>query len=645
MLFMRKRNKSIQQKLMRALLLTSGVALLLVSASYLTYEFFTFRKNVIDQISTEGKIIASNSTASIAFQDEADAYEILSALKAEKNIVAACLFDKQDRVFAQYISDSSKEQIPSSPQNDSVFFRGDFLEAFIPVTQDKTRLGTLFLQSDMTPVYDRFKLYASLILLFGGITFLLAFYISKQLQKNISGPILGLSETARIISNQKDYSIRAKKRSDDEVGILTEAFNQMLAQIESQNKEIAGLNADLEDKIKKRTFELQKSNEELERQKNFVETVLDSSVDITAVYDKQMRLISFNKACEELYKKKKEDVLGKQFQEIFPEPKQSKFYSNLVKALNGEFVHEERYRSFLTGKYFESFFIPLKDQQNNVYAVLTTAHDITDAIESSEQLKNINAALAKSNRDLEQFAYVASHDLQEPLRKIQTFTQLIQKNFANKEIIQTYLWKVKLSAQRMSELISSVLAYSRLSTNDEQFELVDLKKILSNVLTDLELQINEKNAVVESDDLPTVDGVPLQLHQLFSNLINNALKFCPQNPLIKISSRTVSASEMPMLNGNGYTHYMEIKFTDNGIGFDEKYAERIFTIFQRLHSKDQYAGTGIGLALCKKIVENHYGYIIAHGEINKGATFSVYFPNKHVVTNISGIVRNEVASK
>lgn len=236
------------------------------------------------------------------------------------------------------------------------------------------------------------------------------------------------------------------------------------------------------------------------------------------------------------------------------------------------------------------------------------------------------AELLRKNNELEQFAYIASHDLQEPLRKIRTFSELLQNSMqGNGTQVNHYFEKIQSSAARMTALIKDVLEYSRLSDPDARFVDTDLQAILKNTLTDFELLIEQKGALIQCDALPVVKGIPLQLQQLFTNLIGNSLKFSDKDPLIKISVAAVSEEDVPgeLLKEQ---EYIKLTFQDNGIGFEQQFSDRIFTIFQRLNDKKTYAGTGIGLALCKKIVENHHGLIQAEGELQKGATFTVYLP-------------------
>lgn len=273
--------------------------------------------------------------------------------------------------------------------------------------------------------------------------------------------------------------------------------------------------------------------------------------------------------------------------------------------------------------------------------LLGTVLDITDQKKVKEELENMvlartrelvtsNSALEKSNHELEQFAYIASHDLQEPLRKIQTFADMVKEHLDDKQMAEKYFNKIYTSAKRMSTLINDVLNYSRLSKTGEQFEKTDLNKILKDVLSDFELLIEQKQAVITHSDLPTIKSIPLQIHQLFGNLISNSLKFSEVNPQITITAQTLSTKEVqkyPQLIED--RAYVQLTFQDNGIGFEQQHADQIFIIFQRLNNLRTYSGTGIGLALCKKIVDHHNGIITAKSEPGQGATFTVILPVEH----------------
>ena len=257
---------------------------------------------------------------------------------------------------------------------------------------------------------------------------------------------------------------------------------------------------------------------------------------------------------------------------------------------------------------------------------------------NNEQLEKTNTALEisnqalnRSNTNLQQFAYIASHDLQEPLRKIQAFGDLLKTQCSDQigEGIN-YINRMQAAASRMSTLIKDLLAFSRIATRQDATALVPLDRLINFTLTDLELAIQETGAVVDVDPLPTLMGDQSQLGQLFQNLLSNALKFRRPNvtPLIQVRSQTIAAVDLPP--SVKPTHlaksYYRIDVSDNGIGFDDKYVDRIFQVFQRLHNKNEFAGSGVGLAICEKVAINHGGAITASSQPNQGATFSIYLP-------------------
>lgn len=249
--------------------------------------------------------------------------------------------------------------------------------------------------------------------------------------------------------------------------------------------------------------------------------------------------------------------------------------------------------------------------------------------ERTKELLEANQGLEQSNAELQQYASVASHDLQEPLRKIITFGHMVQEKFHDcVPEAEPYLQKIISSSERMRNLINDLLDYSKLSSAS-QFVQTNLTNLLNETIADLELSINEKGATVEVQPLPGAEVVPGQMRQVFQNILGNALKFSRKEapPLIKIWGETIQKKDMdsrPSTIGK----YLRIYIQDNGIGFDNKYLEKIFTLFQRLHGRAEYEGTGIGLAIVKKIIEKHNGLITARSEEGKGATFVMVLPLK-----------------
>ena len=252
----------------------------------------------------------------------------------------------------------------------------------------------------------------------------------------------------------------------------------------------------------------------------------------------------------------------------------------------------------------------------------------TYEIRLKEQIRQLEA----SNQELERFAFVASHDLQEPLRKIQSFSTLVTERYDNlfNAESRVFMDKIISSAGRMSKLIKDLLNFSRMSSNREDFKPVHLNAIVQRILDDQELLIKGLNVRVEVGDLPVIHAVSSQLEHLFANLISNALKFLRLNtqPLLRIQAKPVDGSAYSALIAD--RRYVEITVEDNGIGFDEKYVDHIFQVFQRLHGKQEFEGTGIGLAICKRVVSYHHGLITARSHPNQGTTFVVVLPESQL---------------
>ncbi len=288
--------------------------------------------------------------------------------------------------------------------------------------------------------------------------------------------------------------------------------------------------------------------------------------------------------------------------------------------------------------------VPQKNSEGIIVSWIGTSTEIEEqkkfreeleikVFERTKELKTKNIELENANAELASFNYVASHDLQEPLRKIQGFSKRIineEENLSNTS--KDYFNRINGAAQRMQNLITSILSYSRTNSAELVFEKTDLNKILNEVKVVLQESIHERNAVIESYQLPTINAIPVQMHQLFLNLLSNSLKYSKQDvaPLVKISAEKVIVKEK---NGQvtEKNSFWRIVISDNGIGFEQQYENKIFEVFQRLHGKKEYEGTGIGLSICKKIIQVHHGTISAFGNPGIGATFIFTLPENEII--------------
>lgn len=362
-----------------------------------------------------------------------------------------------------------------------------------------------------------------------------------------------------------------------------------------------------------------------------------------AIRNEKNQIIDFeflavNNAYEKLFGKKSVEVLGKTLKEVYPS------FSNellllYIKAIETETMQRLEYFVPQNDKWYDTTVVKMYD------GVVTTHTDITEKRKAAEliassyqelkstskQLVESNVLLERSNMDLMQFASVASHDLKEPLRKIQTFGNILQSKWVDKSDNneqRIYLEKMVSASGRMQTLIEDVLTLSKLSNNHLSRTKVDLFKTIDRITDDLEIAIKEKNAIIKVGNLPTIHAVPGQMNQLFQNLISNALKFNDKKtPIISIAEKKLTALAAKKLEIANAANYVCITVKDNGIGFESEYEEKIFGLFQRLNNRG-YEGTGIGLAIAKKIVENHNGIIRASSVLGKGTVFTICLPVK-----------------
>jgi PAS domain S-box-containing protein len=399
------------------------------------------------------------------------------------------------------------------------------------------------------------------------------------------------------------------------------------------------LYADLDE----RTKMLIEKNEELRRSEERYHHMIAEVQDYAIILMDQNGIIqNWNKGAEKIKGYRADEIVGKSFKLFYtPEDQVAKLPDRLIELarVEGRATHEGwRVKKDGTTFWGSIVITALHDNNNRVIGFSKVTRDLTERKLAEDALRNNarlleerNKKLQSMNQELTSFAYVSSHDLQEPLRKIQTFASRILETEADmlSERGRDYFNRMQNAAHRMQVLIEDLLAYSRTNTREQKFETIDLNKLLDDVRSDLKERIEEKHAVIESDPLPTLNVVGFQFRQLFDNLLGNSLKFSKAGvpPRIHIGYEKVSGDvAAPDSAEEGPKTFHHFTFKDNGIGFEEEHKNRIFEVFQRLHGRSEYSGTGIGLAICKKIVENHQGIIRAEGVLNEGATFHVYIP-------------------
>ena len=342
-------------------------------------------------------------------------------------------------------------------------------------------------------------------------------------------------------------------------------------------------------------------------------------------------IVYTNKYFHEMLGLSYESVVGETiFHFIHPESRKA-FDSLLASAVDGQSKGEI---NLLAGKKIIPVYMSLASLYPKLPTIGIIVTDLTEKKANEKALEEKNRELERSNIELASFSYAASHDLQEPLRKIQTFISRIlledEENLSAKG--KDYFSRIARAAVRMQQLIESLLNYSRANTGETALIPTDLNELLQETKENLGELIEESKAVIIATSLPTVSIMQQQFQQLLTNIISNAIKYKKDNvdPVINITAEKVSASELRSRPATPADHYWKISIADNGIGFEPQYSSKIFELFQRLHGRSEYDGTGIGLAICKKIIQNHNGVITAESEPGKGATFNIYLPEESV---------------
>jgi signal transduction histidine kinase/HAMP domain-containing protein len=688
------RDLSLRHKLIAITMMTSVGALLLAGAVFMAWEWTSLRRAMVRDLSTHAEILADNCKAALAFEDTADANEIVGAMRSIPSIQAICLFTGTGRLLAEYrrsrtVVVPGYEQLP-----DRHVFRDGLLILARPIRLDDEHVGTICIAGSLGPVHAQLR--HGIIIMVGIILVasLGAYLLSSRLQGAISSPILSLACLANFVSDKKQYTVRAEPHGSDEVGLLVQAFNEMLEQIQQRDSALVEANEQLEGRVAERTMELPAANEKLLREVAFrkrAEQVLKQRAE--RIVHHQRTLVKLSKhsnedlvsvirttteeaaatlgidrvsvwfldddhtymICEDLFRR--DDNTHGSGTRIatgdYPSYVQAIENSRIV-AVND--VRQDPRTRELLASYLEPLGIrALMDVPIHLHGktlgvvchehvgaprewsleeqdfAASLADMIALQMEANERRKaeralaSVNEHLAetvrelrRSNKELQDFAYVTAHDLKAPLRGIGTLTDWITSDYADKLDTQgqEQLHLLKGRVSRMSELIDSILHYSEIGRTAKCLERVDLRVLVPEVIAQVAPPPTIR--VTIEDTLPVVISERVRLIQVFQNLISNAVKYMdkPQG-IIRIGCFEQE-------------QYWTFSVADNGPGIDQKYFGKIFEMFQTLARRDELESTGIGLAVVKKIVELHGGTVWVESTVGEGTTFFFTLPKLNV---------------
>jgi PAS domain S-box-containing protein len=631
------RDMPIRHKLRTIILIISGLSLLGACTVFLSYQWFSSREALAGRLAVMAVIVADQSTAAVEFAQKHQAETILCSLKADRQIVIAAVYDKDGKLFARYLreeDDSSKLSSYPGPDGRS-FDRGDLI-IFQPIQSAGERIGTLCLRSDRAEAWRRLLvnlLTVGLVLLGAAAT---VTYLSGRLGALITGPLLHLAGVVQAVSTGRDYSIRAERRSRDELGRLIDGFNDMLSQIQAKDSALAHARDELERRVEERTRELQ---EEIAERKNAELLLQEKDARLTEAQE-IARLgswewtLSSNRIgwSDEVYRiyGLLPGEFGGGYQEFLDlacpddrpglkEALESACRKGEPFNLDYRIICPDGSERFLHG---QGKVVP--DEAGTPLRLVGTLQDVTELKRADEAIRQLNrelrermADLSAVNKELEGFSYSVSHDLRAPLRAISGFSRMLVEDCQDQLNSEgrRYLDVINENALKMGKLIDDLLSFSRVGRLAVKKSSIDMEGLAKEVFADLQALNPERKANLQVLALPWGYGDPAMLRQVFVNLLSNAIKYTRgRDPVVIEIGANVDVKET--------VYYVR----DNGVGFDMQYADKLFGVFQRLHSTEEFEGTGVGLALVERIILKHGGRVWGEGKVNEGATFYFALP-------------------
>ncbi|HVM48714.1 MAG TPA: PAS domain S-box protein [Candidatus Acidoferrum sp.] len=725
-------DQSLKRKAMAVMMLTAVAVLVLSAVAYTVQDLISYRQHLAQSLSGTAAVLADNSVAPLALKDRAAASNCLASLRADPRVVAAAIYDSRGRVFARYPAQGPAVDVPPSPGAPGYRFQDGHLILFEPVEENHQDLGTFYLKSGHYPIVARLRLFGGVVLLVFLGSMGVALVIANALQRRITQPVLALAETAKHVSERKDYSLRAAQAGGDEIGVLTNAFNRMLSRIEAQtetlNRNEKGLSfmaaivqssddaiigKDLEGNVvswnaaaermfgytareiigqsitrlvapdrpdeeehileeaqqgRTRHYETMRRRKdgsliavslvvspiksssgqivgissivrdlteqkltdfELQESRAGLAAIIGSAMDAIISMDADQRITVFNQAAERMFGCPASEALGQPLDRFIPE-RYRQMHRRHVEGFGRTGVTARSMGAFqpLSGLRADGEEFPIEASISHIelgtQKVFTVIlRDITERKRTEDHVRRLNAELEQrveqrtqeltaANKELESFTYSVAHDLRAPLRHLDAFSRILQEDFSADlpPDAQHYLNSIRASTSRMSELVDDLLNLARVGRQELKRLRTPLGDLVQEVVADLKPETEGRAIEWRIQPLPSLECDSGLMKQVFANLLGNSVKYTRPRPqaIIEVGCQKVNA-------------HTAVFVRDNGVGFNMKYADKLFGVFQRFHRAEEFEGTGVGLATVDRIIRKHGGHIWAEAAVDKGATF------------------------
>jgi PAS domain S-box-containing protein len=608
---------SIRQKLQTIVMATSAAALLVASMVFTLYDRSTFLRAKMQDLSVAAKMVGSNSTAALSFGDAKSAGEILSALQAKQNVINACIYTKNGKVFASYSRDGGQSDFSPLPaQIQSTAIVNDHMVLFQPITLNGNSIGTIFMEADLSDLSERLTRFLEIDLLVLLVSLGVAFLLSTRLHRVISDPIRELADTALSVSSRENYSIRATKQGDDEIGLLFDQFNSMLDRIQQRDTALQEAHKELEDRVAERT--------------SYLNALIENSPLAILVLDSGRKVQLFNPAFENLFQCIYQEDIGKPVADLFPNEKTLPEASAASGAASGKTrVSLITRRKRNDGSYVdvEIHLVPLT-VKGRVLGSLGIYQDVTERRVLEKQLQ-----MAQKMEAVGRLSGGIAHDFNNLLGVILGYIQVIKRTLVTGDSLFEYAEEIEKASRRAVSLTRQLLAFSRQQVLEPVVLILntlvaDMEKMLPRLIgedIDLKLILDPALGQVKAD--------PGQLEQVLMNLAVNARDAMPDGGKLTIQTANAEIDEAFVREHPGAVagKYVTLTVTDTGTGMDSETQAQIFEPFFTTKGRDK--GTGLGLATVYGVVKQSNGYITVESEKGKGSLFTIYLPRveTHVI--------------